>query len=80
MGASISFQEGVKEIGSQRASILSTFEPITSIVVGILIFSESFGVKTVTGIIMILTAVVLLTAFDKKQVTSESDIKKAVGG
>lgn len=79
VGASISFQEGVKEIGSQRASILSTFEPITSIVVGILVFSESFGVKTVIGIIMILTAVVLLTVFDKKQVTSESDNKKAAG-
>lgn len=79
VGASISFQEGVKEIGSQRASILSTFEPITSIVVGILVFSESFGVKTVIGIIMILLAVVLLTAFDKKQVTCKSDIKNASG-
>jgi drug/metabolite transporter (DMT)-like permease len=79
VGASISFQEGVKEIGSQRASILSTFEPITSIIIGIFIFSESFGVKTVIGIILILTAVVLLTAFHKKQVTSRSDINKAAG-
>ncbi|SHI34483.1 EamA domain-containing membrane protein RarD [Dethiosulfatibacter aminovorans DSM 17477] len=80
VGASISFQEGVKEIGSQRASILSTFEPITSIVVGILVFSESFGLKTVIGIIMILTAVVILTAFDRKQVTSKSGIKEEYVG
>lgn len=38
VGASVSFQVGVKEVGAQRAAILSTFEPITSIVVGILAF------------------------------------------
>jgi drug/metabolite transporter (DMT)-like permease len=79
VGASISFQIGVKEVGSQRASILSTFEPITSIIIGVFIFSESFGVKIVLGVVMILIAVVLLTIFDRKQCTSKLEINKAVG-
>jgi drug/metabolite transporter (DMT)-like permease len=75
IGATISFQVGVKEIGSQRASILSTFEPITSIVIGVFIFSESFGVKTAIGVFVILTAVVLLTVFDRKQSVSKNNEK-----
>lgn len=59
------FQMGIKIIGSQRAAILSTFEPITSVVLGILLLNESFGLRTILGIIFILISVVLISLFDK---------------
>ena len=65
--AVVLFQSGVSQTGPQQASILSTFEPITSIVVGILFFREPFGIKTAVGSILILTAVILLTLFDKEK-------------
>ena len=65
--AVVFFQYGVACIGPQQASILSTFEPITSIVVGIIFFQEPFGIKTAIGSTLILTAVIFLTLFDKEK-------------
>lgn len=62
--ASILFQIGVKSVGPQRASIISTFEPITSILIGIAVFSESFNLKISFGVLMIFLSVVILTLFD----------------
>ena len=62
--ASILFQIGVRIVGPQRASILSTFEPITSLSVGIAIYSEPFGLRTGLGVLAILAAVIILTRFD----------------
>jgi drug/metabolite transporter (DMT)-like permease len=59
------FQLGIRDIGPQRASILSTFEPITSVIIGGLIFNEAFTVKSAIGIVLILISVVLLTVFDR---------------
>lgn len=66
VGAVALFQMGAAIVGPQRAAILSTFEPITGIAVGILAFNEPFGLKTALGSVLIITAVVLLTVFDKK--------------
>lgn len=65
VGAIVLFQEGVRTIGAQKAAILSTFEPITGIVMGILVFQESFLLRAVLGMILILTATVLISAFDR---------------
>ena len=62
--ASILFQIGVRIVGPQRTSILSTFEPITSLSVGIAIYSEPFGLRTGLGVLAILAAVIILTRFD----------------
>jgi drug/metabolite transporter (DMT)-like permease len=61
------FQAGVQAVGPQRAAILSTFEPITSIVVGIAVFSEPFGLRTGVGVLLILAGVLLLTLFDREK-------------
>lgn len=66
VGAVILFQLGVGMIGSQRASVLSTFEPITSIIIGVIVFHEAFNVKIAVGVVLILTSVVLLTLFDRE--------------
>lgn len=54
------FQIGVKYIGPESASILSTFEPITSIFVGILVYNEAFDVKTCIGCLCILISTVIV--------------------
>lgn len=54
------FQIGVKYIGPESASILSTFEPITSVIVGIMVYNESFGIKAVLGCICILASAVIV--------------------
>ncbi|HAE91300.1 DMT family transporter [Tissierella praeacuta] len=59
------FQIGIKIVGPQSTSILSTFEPITSVIIGVLILNESFGIRTFIGIGAILIAVILISIFDK---------------
>ena len=39
--AVVLFQNGIKEIGTQKSAILGTFEPITSIIIGIIFFHEA---------------------------------------
>ena len=59
--AVVAFQEGVKYVGSQNASLLSAFEPVTSVVLGILIFHEQLTVPSALGIVSILVSVILLS-------------------
>lgn len=66
VGAMVMFRQGTLIIGGQRASILSTFEPITSIFVGIVLFGEPFGWRTAAGSVCIILATVLIAVFDKK--------------
>lgn len=54
------FQIGVKYIGPESASILSTFEPITSVVIGVLVYNESFDVRTIMGCICILVSTIIV--------------------
>lgn len=65
IGGACLFQLGVRIIGAQNTAILSTFEPITSIIIGVLFLDESFGIKTLFGIIFILVAVILISVFEK---------------
>ncbi len=60
------YQIGIKTIGSQDTSILSTFEPITSIILSVLILNEPFGIKTAIGVALIIMAVILVSAFDNE--------------
>ena len=58
--ATVFFQVGAKLIGPQRVSILSTFEPLTSVIAGALFFHEEMTARSVLGIVCILAAVALL--------------------
>ena len=66
LAAAALFQLGVRYSSSTSASILSTFEPMTSVFVGILVFAEPFGVKTAVGVVCILSAVIILTVFGQR--------------
>ncbi|MEG0292094.1 MAG: DMT family transporter [Anaerovoracaceae bacterium] len=65
--ATMFFQLGVRYIGTQKTSIINTFEPITSILVGVFVFSEVLTTKIIIGIVIILIAVLILSLFDKSK-------------
>lgn len=50
----------VRRIGSTLASILGAMEPVTAVAVGVLVFHEALTPSLITGVIMILFAVVLI--------------------
>lgn len=56
----LGYQIGVKYIGPQNAAILSTFEPITSVIVGVLVYREAFSARTLLGCLCVLSAVVIV--------------------
>lgn len=58
--AIVLFQIGVEKIGPQRASLLSTMEPVTGVVVGILFLGELLTLRTFMGILLILAATTLI--------------------
>lgn len=58
--ALMAFNKGVKIIGSTYASILSTLEPITSIVLSAIIFSEGIYINTIVGSLLILISVYII--------------------
>lgn len=66
VGAVVLFQQGTFLIGGQRASILSTVEPITSVIVGIFIFRETCTVRTVIGSLLVILASILIAVFDMR--------------
>jgi len=61
----VSFKAGIKSIGPSTAAILSTFEPITSLILGILIFREILSWYHIVGSILIITSATIV-AFRKK--------------
>ncbi len=65
VGAIVLFQLGIRTVGSQNTAILSTFEPITSIIIGFTLFQEVIDIKTIGGILLILLAVLLIAFFEK---------------
>lgn len=62
--AGVLFQLGIRYIGPQQAAIFSTFEPLTSVVVGVVFLSESLDWSSIVGIGIILSAVLLLIIAD----------------
>jgi len=66
-GAVVLFQQGTFLIGAERASILSTFEPITSVVAGVLFLNETIGPRDYVGAALVIAASVLIAVFDMKK-------------
>lgn len=65
--ALIAFTKGIKMIGSSNAAILSTFEPIVSVILGILFLNEKITIQIVIGIFLIISSVLCITLKDKFQ-------------
>lgn len=64
---------GIKLIGPQSSSILSTLEPITSVVIGSLVFGEELGARGIVACGLILVAVVLIAIFDIKEAKEKEE-------
>lgn len=62
--ATAMFQQGTFLIGGQKASILSTLEPITGVVMGILVFHETVSLRTALGAVLVIAAGVLIVMFE----------------
>ncbi len=68
----VSFQAGLKAISATTATILSTFEPITSLVVGLVIFKEILFWYHIVGSILIIISVIIVAIAEKRMVKNES--------
>ena len=66
-GAVSLFQRSAFLIGSERTSILSTLEPITSIIIGVIVFSEPFGLNIIVGSSLVVTASLLIAILDMRK-------------
>ncbi|MEF9961933.1 MAG: DMT family transporter [Erysipelotrichaceae bacterium] len=63
----ILLQKGIAYLGSTTASIFCLFEPITSIVTGVLFLNEKLTFIKVLGCVIILSAVVILVYANKRR-------------
>lgn len=57
----------IKEIGSTMTSIFGSMEPLTAVLVGVLHFGEKFGLDSASGLILIITAVIIVILQAKKK-------------
>ncbi|MDU5111375.1 MAG: DMT family transporter [Clostridium sp.] len=61
----VSFQIGVSIIGSTSAAIFSLFEPVTSVISGVVIFKEVLNLNKILGCIIILISITYLALESK---------------
>ena len=66
-GAVTSFQQSTFLIGGEKASILSTLEPITSVIIGGIVFKEQIGVRVILGTVLVVTASILIVLLGTKK-------------
>ncbi len=60
------FYMGMKYTGPGNASLLSTLEPLTGVMVGVLVFNDIMDLKSTLAILMILTSVLIVVKHNKK--------------
>lgn len=68
VGAVAMFQKGTFLIGGEHAAILSTVEPLTGVIMGIVVFQETVTYLAVIGCICILGACILVAIGDTKSI------------
>ncbi|MCE4564253.1 EamA family transporter [Maribellus sp. CM-23] len=59
-GAVVLFFNGLKQTGPGNASLLSTLEPLTGVVIGVIVFHESLDLKTLIAMLLILGSVLVV--------------------
>lgn len=67
VGAVVLFQNGTVIIGGERASVISTLEPITGVVIGAAVFSEKLSIGVIAGSVLIIAATVTIALSDMKK-------------
>lgn len=59
-----------KNVGSTTTAILGALEPLTAVLIGILVFNEAFSPRLALGIVLILSAVILISLKKKASNTT----------
>ena len=57
----------IKLIGPTLSAILGALEPVTAVFIGVFVFGEHLSVRIVCGIILILTAVLMIVLGDNSK-------------
>lgn len=56
----ILYTSGLKYVENGKASVMATVEPVVATILGVVIYQETMSVMNVIGVILVLTAIVLL--------------------
>ncbi|MBQ7315626.1 MAG: EamA family transporter [Clostridia bacterium] len=65
-GAVVLFQQGSLWIGGEKTAVLSAIEPITGVVIGILIFRESCKLPVLIGSCLVIASSIIIAVLDIK--------------
>lgn len=68
------FQIGIRRTSAFSASIFSTFEPVVSIIVGVLFLRERFNAAQIAGLVLILSGIVCNVFAGKKNEVTEQAV------
>ena len=60
VAAGLLLQKGIHAVGLTTASMLSTLEPLTSVVAGVLLCGDRFGLPEITGCLLVCSGIILL--------------------
>ena len=62
----LAYTLGLRTVEASRAGILATVEPMVAALIGVIVFSEPITIQSGAGILLILTAVILLNCADRR--------------
>ena len=66
VGAISLFFAGLRLVGPSATSILSTFEPVVTVVLAVIVFGESLGPAQLAGGVLVLAAVLVVRAPERR--------------
>ena len=70
-GAVVLFQQGALMIGGEKTAVLSALEPITGVLIGILVFRESAKPTVLIGSFLVIASAILIAVMDLKKKKTE---------
>ena len=59
--------KSIRRIGPTLTSIMGALQPLTAVVLGVIFLDEHLGLKTISGIVLILVAVIMIVLHQKKK-------------
>ncbi len=59
--------KAIRRIGPTLTSILGALQPLTAVVLGVIFLDEHLGIRTITGILLIMAAVIMIVLHQKKK-------------
>lgn len=63
----ILYTSGLKHVENGKASIMATVEPVVATILGVCVYQETMSFMNVVGVVLVLTAIVLLNLKTKKK-------------